>query len=430
MIYLSTPTRLLFKISVQVALLLITSRAFANIAKDGNVRERGALCGLIELDNKQATLAFQPPTQNTDLDDILELNMSVSEQAWMDLFRDKTEKEKIRAFPDNEFVKYPAWKERWNKWQVAASNVIKPGGRQAALAKHKLKDITPEQEAAIRPAIQRLAAEAAAIADHMQETAPPENLINDSDLQQKLNEAIYGDPAGADTPSDASKLFKGAANGAGPQASCEGDTTTNKAVTVTAALLCVCTNKDGASNDEGKACEYVTGTTQSWTGSTDYPNAAAISEAVKLRDLQTKHHVSAETLAAKIGAVTSLIRRVSGAATFGKTINGGCTGSQDGGMCVKYTDLGNDGSKKYTDIPWLRQVAELVTSLRAHEKAVQVRHQAANAIMTMRLQAQSLIYSESPQPREQIQPKTSTPEKNKRQRMRTTQRQQNCMHRG
>nr|ARB50851.1 variant surface glycoprotein [Trypanosoma brucei] len=280
---------------------------------------RWALCWLIELGNKRETLAFQPPTQNTDLDDILELNMSVSDQAWLDLFRDKTNKETIRAFPDDELGQHPDWKERWNKWQAAALNVIKPDGQQDALAKHKLKDITTEKEAAIRPPVQRHAAEATATNEHMQKAAPTENLLNDSALQQKLNTALYGDKTWSDAPSDESKLFKGAATAAGPKSACEGSTQNKKAVTVTAALLCICTRQNGAGSNEGNACEYVTGTTQTWPGSSNYPAAAAISEAVKLCDLQTKHHITADTLATKLLHITKLIMRVNGAATFGKT---------------------------------------------------------------------------------------------------------------
>nr|APD73516.1 variant surface glycoprotein 1125.1284 [Trypanosoma brucei] len=429
MMYFSSPGRWLFKISVKVALLLITSRAFVNIAKDDNVRERGALCGLIELGNKRATLALQTLTQNTDLADILELNMTVSDEAWRNLFQHKTNKQNTREFPDDELGSHKDWKERWNKWQAAAETIFKSNGRQTVLSKHKLQDLTTDQEAAIRPAVRRLAVAATAIATAAEAQAPKSNLLTDTELQTKLNKAIYGDEAGVEPPADGTKLFTGAA-GNGPQANCVGSTSTNKAVSVTAALLCLCTRQNGTGSNEGNACEYVTGTTQEWPGSTNYPNAAAISEAVKLCDLQTKHHVSAEMLAAKFVAVTRLIRRVSDAATFGKTINGGCTGSQDCGMCVKYTDLGSDGSKKYTDIPWLGQLADPVTALRADEKEVQVHQQAADRIRTKRLQTQSPIYSESPQAREQMQAKTSIPEKNKRQRMRATQKQQNCLHRG
>nr|ARB50704.1 variant surface glycoprotein [Trypanosoma brucei] len=422
MMYFSSPGRWLFKISVKVALLLITSREFANIAKDDNVRERGALCGLIELGNKRATLALQPLTQNTDLADILELNMTVSDEAWRNLFQHKTNKQNTREFPDDELGSHKDWKERWNKWQAAAETIFKSNGRQTVLSKHKLQDLTTDQEAAIRPAVRRLAVAATAIATAAEAQAPKSNLLTDNDLQTKLNKAIYGDGAGVEPPADGTKLFTGAA-GNGPQANCEGSNTTNKATTVAAALLCVCTKQSGAGNSEGNVCDYVTGTAQQWPAGSTFPGQTVITDATKLCDLKTEHKLSAEALAARVTAITNLIARRTGAATFGKTINGGCTGSQDGGMCIKYTDLGNDGSKKYTDIPWLGQVADLETALRKHEATVQVHQQAASAIKTMRLQTQSLIYSEPPQPREQIQPKTSTPEKNKRQRMRATQRQ-------
>nr|APD73226.1 variant surface glycoprotein 1125.456 [Trypanosoma brucei] len=399
------------QVVIVIAIVLTTQTARGNIAADDNVRERGALCGLIELANGRAALESSDSQLGKDMADLLELNMSLADSSWLDIFRQTDAREKPRDFPEAEFREHKDWPGRWPKWKTAAESLLKADGQKEALTKHKLQAMTQEQRVSIRAAVARITAEAEAIESLATADAPETHLLNDEKLKTLLNEQIYGGNPDAEPPAAATKLFTSptASNRAGY---CDGTTQTNAAKTVTVALICICTADQSKAGSEQKACEHTTGLTTDWNAASA-PPATVISQAVKLCDLKTKHKLSAASLESRLAAVTGLIARKSGQATLGKTINGACTGKEDGGMCVKYSNLGTGSTDKVTDIPWVGGLSAIATQLRQHEEAVKIRKEAARQLKAKKQLVQALLYTERPQQIETAKHDKNAPETEK-----------------
>ncbi|SCU68987.1 Variant Surface Glycoprotein, putative [Trypanosoma equiperdum] len=402
------------QVAIFIAIVLTTHTARGNVAQDDNVRERGALCGLIELANGRAKLESTTSQLDTDLADLLELNMSLADSSWLDIFRQPDAREKPRDFPQADFKQHEDWPGKWPKWKRAAELLLKPNGDEAVFRKHSMQGITANQRLAIKGAVARVAAEAEAIASLVQAEAPESDILTDEKLKELINQQVYGESPATEPPAASTKLFGTGANG-GRTTSCSGTAADNKAVTVAGALICLCVADNTAAGNTDKACEYQTGLTNKWTDG-NAPNTITIAGAIKLCDLKSETTLTSELLKARIAAVTALLARRTNAGTLGKTINGGCDGKQTGGMCLKYTDLGTSGTGKVTDIPWISGLSAIGSQLKKHEQAVQIRKEAARQLKAKKQLVRTLLYTErhgtaqAPQPAQSVAKPTTVTE--------------------
>nr|CAA09956.1 ILTat 1.61 metacyclic VSG [Trypanosoma brucei] len=349
-----------------VCLCFCLNFAAANVNEDDNKEAAAALCGILELGAGRAKITPSTGLQTATYDEIQDLNMSLADAAWRSLFRDPSNQDNFRGFPTEEFGESTDWKDKWEEWKNSATRL-----KEEAVLKQKLKAAGLEgaSPSAMRHA-QEIIAEIAEAAAHLRRTteeATKGKIIDQQAVQQKIDEAIYGEKIADEKAFGRAKVFNNA--GGSRQANCEGNIGENKASTTLATLICLCAaDNNGQTGSEHKACSGQTAVTQQWSGAAA-PEQTTVTEMIQLCDTKDSHQITATALQTRLEAVARQLRIINGAAYYGKFVAGNCNGEQGGGLCVKYTDINNNAGKGFNSIPWVDKLRQLREQLEEHERA-------------------------------------------------------------
>nr|APD72993.1 variant surface glycoprotein 1125.136 [Trypanosoma brucei] len=266
-------------------------------AANANAKEHGVMCAFLNMAEAGGQISKPETEARTYLDQILELNMSVSDKDWTAEFDTEKPGDEGRTFPtaykDNDAKKH--WEQQWQAWYDA---------KKRAKAKHvgttknqDYKPITEEtQKRAARGVIQQLAARASALAAKYATLAGEAGDFGEAAANIDLKTAITGESTGTKPAVPATIA---AANPY--SAAC---TAQSAAKSLLATFSCVCHSTDAGSNDE-----CVTGAvSQQWSGAlnldTALSNLKASCTATKIK------HTTPE-------AITSLLANFRAACTTG-----------------------------------------------------------------------------------------------------------------
>nr|APD72794.1 variant surface glycoprotein 1125.1613 [Trypanosoma brucei] len=225
----------------------------ATVVEDRNVHEKADLCGLIELGANRAVLTQNEDTTTGAINDIMDLNMSLSAETWQKLFREPSNPENFRDLPKGEFTENKDWPTKWPSWKAAAQR-LKTG--QAHETIQKKAGLQTADDATLKQAVAaagNLADQAATLQQEITDIDSSGKLLKQQQLREALDKQIYGATTENENAVAVATLLR-SAHSSKRQSTCEGATASSKVTTVLAAMLCVCGKDHSPSGDEGKTC--------------------------------------------------------------------------------------------------------------------------------------------------------------------------------
>nr|APD74936.1 variant surface glycoprotein 1125.4721 [Trypanosoma brucei] len=353
----------------------------ATVGEDSNVHEKAALCGLIELRANRALLTEEEDTTTGAINNIMDLNMSLSAESWQKLFREPSNPENFRDLPKGEFTENKDWPTKWPSWKAAAQR-LKTG--QAHETIQKKAGLQTADYATLKQAVAaagNLADQAATLQQEITDIDSSGKLLKQQQLREALDKQIYGATTENEDAVEVATLLRTAHSGT-RQSTCEDDTTTGKVTTVLAAMLCVCSKDHSPSGDEGKTCSGKTALSNAWDAASP-PTATELGELINLCDTKAAVQLTSSELQTRINNSKKLLRRTSSGTYLGKIVGSNCDRKNNGGLCVKYTDITTGGGISFDKIPWLAGLQQLVNKLNESEHAYSIKRALVRKLKTV-----------------------------------------------
>nr|APD73383.1 variant surface glycoprotein 1125.1123 [Trypanosoma brucei] len=334
-----------------------------------NSGEFAELCALVALADAKPSPPADTGKADAEYDEIQRLNMSLSGESWQSMFSDKGEKKTwLTTIPTA--IKDPGdWAEQWPDWQKAMEETTKPALMED-INKAGFSTLKGLQKAAVTSQARRLAMAARELRKKRLKLKTELATPTDQQTKEELNDAVYGvKSTEKQTAALATAIEGGAAN---YNTVCTGTGAEIKAKTVAAALACICCNAE-ASN-AAQVCGTSVKLTNQWTVASNLV-LNDLTQPLSFCPRHQKKTVTASDIEGPLTKLQNLIRVKSGAATLGATEDGSCTGKTDGGICIKITDWGSDGSKTIANgLPWAKKLNDLMINIQKREKAVAAAH--------------------------------------------------------
>nr|APD73543.1 variant surface glycoprotein 1125.1317 [Trypanosoma brucei] len=351
---------------------LQATKITANVAAADNAVERAALCSIIEVAGNRAKLHDQEPTFDSELQVVMEFNVTAAEDGWLAEFRSPDNPEQPRDTNKHKLPQARGWDKRWQHWQRAASNLLKPASLKARRQHYKLDTLSEQQRNNVRTAIARLAEEAFAEATDTDTEKALSDIITESTLQKELNQAVYGLEEEPDSSFAAYKPFNAQAQNS-REGSCGTDTAAGKAETLFDALFCICAGDATNNGNAGKACKADDSAGSTWNPSVrPAPSAEEMETVRKLCNRQGETKLTAADLNNRIATIANVVRRGATASHIGKFLATNGNGVQTNGMCVTCTGITDTTGDVRQALPCLQKLVQTAEKLRKHE--VGVRH--------------------------------------------------------
>nr|AGH61207.1 variant surface glycoprotein 651 [Trypanosoma brucei] len=344
----------------------------ANVAAGDNAAERAALCSIIEAAGNRAKLHDQKSTFDSELQGIMELNVTAAEDTWLTEFRSPDKHTIVRDTNKHPLPQNRGWDKRWPHRERATSKLLDPASHAERRKHYKLDVLSEQQQKNVRAAVARFAEEAFAEATDTAAAAALSDIVNDTTLQKEINQAVYG----MDTePASNFANYKPFNNqpARNRETNCGTANTAGKATNLFEALLCVCAGDATNNGDAGKACRADATVGSSWNPSTQpAPSATEMETVRKLCSRQGETKLTAADLNNKIATIANLVSRGTAASHIGKFLATNCNGVQANGMRVTYTGITDATGDVRQAVPWLQKLVQTAEKLRKHE--VGVRH--------------------------------------------------------
>nr|APD75457.1 variant surface glycoprotein 1125.5362 [Trypanosoma brucei] len=314
--------------------------------------------------------------------------MTLAQQAWLDLLRDKDKPDTPKEFKADSSNKQTDWPARWDTWKKQAAKILKPADLADLQARHKIQNIKPQKLATLRRRVQNLAAQAKEIKLQVETEAPTTDFLDDKGVQATINKAVYGQEVEPEIGTEVPKVFNNPSGGR--TTNCEGGKGSAKATTALAVLTCICAADSSNAGNGAKACTGSALTSQ-WTANAN-PTQPVTDELRKLCNRPQASLLTNVRLENKLAVFTTLVKRTTDGSYFGAH-ESSCDGAGNG-ACVKYTGLTDTIGDPLTDINWLKDLHELEPKLRQHEETVATHKAAVAQIKALTQLAKRLIYEE------------------------------------
>nr|APD73946.1 variant surface glycoprotein 1125.2054 [Trypanosoma brucei] len=343
----------------------------ANVAAGDNAAERAALCSIIEVAGNRAKLHDQKPTFDTELQGIMELNMKAAEDTWLTEFRSPENPTMARDTNKHPLPQNRGWANQWPHRERAASKLPDPASHAERRKHYKLDVLSEQQQKNVRAAVARLE-EAFAEATGTEKAAALSDIMDDTTLQKKINQGVYG----MDTePASNFANYKPFNNqpARNRETNCGTANTAGKATNLFGALFFLCAGDATNNGDAGKACKADARASSTWNPSTTpAPSGSDMETVRKLCNREGETKLTAADPNNRIATIANLVKRGTSASHIGKFLETNCNGLQANGMCVTYTGITDKTGDIRKAVPWPQKLAHTAEKLRKHE--VGVRH--------------------------------------------------------
>ncbi|SCU71259.1 Trypanosomal VSG domain containing protein, putative [Trypanosoma equiperdum] len=337
-----------------------------NVGIGHNANEFTHLCSLIALADALPGLPQAPPAEVAAYSELLQLNMSLSDESWQKMFsKNGDNKNWHEAKPDG--LKDPGgWAEQWTDW-LSALKAIKTADGGKHIQKRGFHSLLPEQRQQAAARIKTLTERAGHLMSEYKTQRQAIDAVTDESARKDLNLAAYGQNiATKAAPAVASAFADG--GGANYAASCETTKSAIKAKSIIATLACICAKADANNVDGVCGLPVKLGTT--WSVDASAPQAAQLTEPKAYCQPSTAKVLTAAVLEQKITEATNDFKISNADATLGASMSGSCNGKDSGGICVKVTGVVAGGTFEVDKIPWIATLSTLLVKLHNREAAI------------------------------------------------------------
>nr|AGH59902.1 variant surface glycoprotein 729 [Trypanosoma brucei] len=340
-------------VSLITAVLLATANFCKATLTDGvNAPIFTDLCPVLNWAENGVTLDVDASSEEQDYMDIQKLNMTLAPDEWRTKFN-KNEQGKTTRTAEQDHPKDEMAAQLWKTWVTVASQLKETDQRDEVLETAKLKGAA---ESTRKQARQRAAAaEAAAYVLKRTLDGLPDkpNPNEQADIKKLIDTAVYGK-----SPKGTAGDFNppGMGNPATSRATLCEATGSNKVATLVEVAVCLCTKKETDGTAVNEPCRHLT------TGSeVAFPTAqnnvlTKYNDVFKQCDHKLPTPISADIVKSTVAKLRSYFNHQAAATYLGAYINTGCTGDNDDGVCVKYSDITDADPSKTKEIGWLHNL--------------------------------------------------------------------------
>nr|AGH60122.1 variant surface glycoprotein 1184 [Trypanosoma brucei] len=350
-----------------ILVLLVATKGDAVVAAGDNTATAGALCEILALGGGRSLLAQAKASYDGAHHEILDLNMPPAGGSWHSVSEDPDKKGTYPETKHKRFSTNTDWDTKWKEWAETAQRLKDNNGIKQKLKDHKLHSRTVQHLAAAKQAVLQLAAEQSKLAAELQRIKDTKKILTNEQLKEKINTALYGENPALEATLTQGTAFEGAA-AASRAGNGDGTAKDNKAKTVMAALVCVCSEDSSSGLDQ--PCNKHLTLNQQWTSSSQ-PTNDVMQELRNLCPTAKPTTITAARLASIISNVKTHFIASSSATILGKLDTGAaCSGSANSGLCLKYTDVHQGAANTIDDISWIAALNQIVNDIKDHEESV------------------------------------------------------------
>nr|AGH60898.1 variant surface glycoprotein 318 [Trypanosoma brucei] len=365
-----------------------TQLAFGDVQAGDHKRVFAALCALANFANIDPKLDTLDWSGETTYDELLKLNLTLSDTAWTAQFdKDKeTQKRPQQPPPDKRGDK--SWTDNWQQWLKAADGIDQQTNKDALLTAYGLATATEtERKHTLIKLAGPLARAAASMAD-LQETKNKNDDNTPEQIRKTLNAAIFGEALPADASFKPANAYTGDVDSSTVENNCKGEGTTHKTKTIAVTIVCVC----GKGNSKGLSHVCADNQAETYTNLGARYNKAteAYADIIKSCPPRAEKQLTAQELEAALKEVTKQLQTATGKAYLGTLVTGKCDGASDSGICVEYTGYARNTPKPFSTVPWVTNLEVALSKLNRHERAVQQATALSNQIKKEQQTARNL----------------------------------------
>nr|APD72773.1 variant surface glycoprotein 1125.1467 [Trypanosoma brucei] len=293
------------------------------------------LCPVLNWAENGVTLDVDASSEEQDYMDIQNLNMTLAPDEWRTKFN-KNEQGKPTRTAEQDHPKDEMAAQLWETWVAVANQLNKKLNRGQILEAAKLKEAS---QPTLRQARRRTAEAAAAayVLKQALDNIPNKPGLNEqAEVKKLIDSAVYGK-----SPKGVAADFNppGMANHATSRATLCETTGSNKVATLVEVAVCLCTKTetDGTAVDE--ACRHLRSGSEVAFPTAQNNVLTTYGGVFKQCDHKMPAAISAEIVTATVAKLRSYFNHQAAATYLGAYITTGCSGSENTGVCVKYSDI-------------------------------------------------------------------------------------------
>nr|APD73920.1 variant surface glycoprotein 1125.2006 [Trypanosoma brucei] len=347
-------------VSEKMFLLLVAAVALLNVLHPAEEFSAGDntnlfldLCELIALPTRKLPELPDTNTAETDFQQIVTLNASLSGKEWRNKFEKSGDSQKERPQYKAEGGKVDeVHQTRWGRWVAAEDALEHEKGSKATVKAARLDDIGDEEREEVLWMLQPIAEAAAAQINELAAQTEFFLSLKTAPIKAKLALAAFG--PGIDDYTKITDAAMGTNNGGASsrQLLCGAIApTTGKVQTLAGLLYCLCTAESAHSSGTLKVC----------TSEQDAATAAKGSltrSAADLKNIISKCPAPSEELVTPQEILSTLATFIARAKPkenyiyFGDLSDAGCTGESQSGICVVYKTTARSDAKDLYSAPW------------------------------------------------------------------------------
>nr|APD73576.1 variant surface glycoprotein 1125.1355 [Trypanosoma brucei] len=357
-----------------LALALAAAPVLANVAAGVNSAEFHAVCQLIQLTEGEPQLAAATAAYDQAIQKLQDMNMSVAEDSWQDMFKNQDGSNKPWTKRQEEAKQDPAdWAEQWPKWTAAAGRVRAAKAKADQQDKKTILTVPDNLRQYARTRLEAALAKVTKLRKRSDELKEKAQKITAQTIKARLNAAMYGTTHGR-----GQYQVSGAGDNHKPQAAqCDDSAEAGGQSTLAHTLLCLCLSQ--TADKAAKPCFPEKQLTADWAA-VETNIKTAFDEVRKFCQSGAGKPISAAPIRAAVDTALALVKVQDSHAYLGRFVATDCQGSSNRGSCVQYTNAATATHTKLSELNWVKEMLGAATDIDTTTAAQIENDQAAKAI--------------------------------------------------
>nr|AGH60451.1 variant surface glycoprotein 1525 [Trypanosoma brucei] len=346
---------------------LSTGQTISILANKHEYRE---LCKILALERIGITLQdlSSPPSEDINL--VMDINMSLSNPSWQDMFVKDKSKGELHANSADAKQKGEDYDGQWAAWLEARKRIEK-AKQTTAFKGLNLDDLKDYQKQKLRRHVQAVAEQVATAAGNFVPADSEEGKLTSDAVTQTLREAAYSDKKATERDVKTQQAFGSAMTNQARENDCTTNTGGTAGNSVLATEACLCLKPKGGTDVKG-ACAMTLDGSWTWQNSHAAPTVDDIRKLSKYCNGGTTAQQHGQLLRAAIDNIAASVIKGDADAYLGAFQATNCNGQNNRGVCVELKAGAKDADGGLIKLTWyatLNTLAECLIRREAAEKS-------------------------------------------------------------
>nr|APD74108.1 variant surface glycoprotein 1125.2642 [Trypanosoma brucei] len=295
-------------------------------------------------------------------------NMSVAQDDWKKRFYTGEESPKYHKSVPPNAPKPNNWEQRWSAWQVALEKIQSSQGADE-VKNSPFSKLTKEQKTWVRPQLNQIAEQAAAIKELGQEQTDTRNALEPEAVKKKIQEAVYGVSGTAETALTVNDIWGGDMDGVDRQTACEVSGDKNRASSILAIIACICI--DNQITALAGACHHTHTNTEQWPTANGSLTAQHIRDTIAACPPGETKTLTAAAVGTTLSGLVNLITVSVTDGYLGAFKSSQCDRANINVLCVKLTNYKTAQAAALANVPWYQHMLTLQKQLEQREATIE-----------------------------------------------------------